>query len=394
MVSPLDGVKVVDMGWLMVAPFTARYLGELGATVVKLESRKRPDPLRGLGGSPTGYHMINAGKAGLAVDIKEARGREAVLRLIDWADVFIESFTPGVIDELGLSYDLLKRSNPGLIMLSTGILGRRGTHGLGMSGTGTTGSAYAGATNLIGWPDRKPVGPLGPWTDAVAPRFAAASILAALHRRVATGTGEYIDLAQAEAGLQYLLPGYLEAALNGDVPQRRGGIIDPLRAPCGAYRCLGEDRWILIDASDPAAWERFAAILGLEAQSRRFNLLVGRLRAREDLDALISAWTRTQNAETLTVQLQAIGVPAHVVCQDSDYASDQDLEADNFFRNVSDPILGDFVLQAPQFTMTGTPHVPRRAGPVIGDSSRRVLTEYAQLSDEEIAELEQMGALT
>ena len=106
-------------------------------------------------------------------------------------------------------------------MVSTGILGRKGTIGLGMSGTGVTGAAYAGATNLLGWPDRPPNGPYGPWTDEVAPRFLVASVLAALHRRSATGRGTYIDLAQAEAGIQFLGPAHLDYAVNGVVADIR-----------------------------------------------------------------------------------------------------------------------------------------------------------------------------
>ena len=210
MASPLEGLKQVDIGWLMVGPVSARYLAELGAETVKVESGKRRDPLRSLGPFKDGergpertvsYHMVNANKRSLAVDLKEPEGLDIVLRLVAGADIFIESFTPGAIDDMGLSYAVLAASNPGLIMVSTGILGRKGLVGLGMSGTGLTGSAYAGATNLMGWPDRPPEGPYGPWTDGIAPRFVVACTLAAVHRRRTTGRGTYIDLAQAEAGL-------------------------------------------------------------------------------------------------------------------------------------------------------------------------------------------------
>jgi len=252
MAAPLEGLLVVDLGWLMVGPVSARYLAELGAEVIKVETSKRPDPLRGLGPFRDGipglerslsYHMINANKRGLAIDLKAPLGLEVVSDLISKADVFIESFTPGQVDGMGLSFDKLRARNPRLIMVSTGILGRKGTMGLGMSGTGMTGSAYAGATNLVGWPDRPPTGPHGPWTDEVAPRFLVASILAALHRRRSTGTGTYIDLAQAEAGLQFLLPAYLDFAVNDVAPQRQWEAGSKLRAPSmRAIMSLGA-RW-------------------------------------------------------------------------------------------------------------------------------------------------------
>jgi benzylsuccinate CoA-transferase BbsF subunit len=401
--APLEGLKQVDIGWIMVGPVSARYLAELGVQTVKVETDKRRDPLRSLGpfkdGQPgpertVSYHMINANKRGLAVDVKAPEGLDIVRRLVAGADIFIESFTPGAIDEMGLGYADLAASNPGLIMVSTGILGRKGTMGLGMSGTGITGAAYAGATNLLGWPDRPPEGPHGPWTDAVAPRFVVACILAALHRRRTTGKGTYIDVAQAEAGLQFLSPAYFDYAVNGVVTQRTGTLSAPLRSPCGAYRCAGPDRWLVIDAATPEAWEALRGIVGAPLADARFDTLVGRLRNRAELDSRITDWTNSRDAAETEGRLQAANVPAHVIGNDHDLAYDPDLEASGFHRKVDDPGMGEIWIPGPQYTLTRTPHAPTRPGPRIGDASGEILMAELGFSAARVEALKAKGVLS
>jgi benzylsuccinate CoA-transferase BbsF subunit len=403
MVAALKGLKVVDIGWIMVGPVSARYLTELGCSTIKAETAKRPDPLRGLGpfrdGKPglersLSYHLTNAGKRGLAVDLKTEAGLDIVRRLVAGADIFIESFTPGAIDGMGLSYDSLSVVNPNLIMVSTGILGRKGTMGLGMSGTGMTGSAFAGATNLMGWPDQAPVGPYGPWTDAVTPRFIASAVLAALHRRERTGQGAHIDIAQAEAGLQFLAPAYFDYAVNGVAAQRIGGLFDPLRVPCGAYPCVGEDRWVVIDAAEANAWAGLRQVVGAPLADPTFDTLVGRLRAREEIDRRLAEWTAARAASEIEETLQHAGVPVHAVCDDEAMFADADLTHVGYYREVDDPVIGPTWLPGPQFTMTGTPHVPTRAGPCIGDCTEAILADELGMGAEQIARLKAGDVLT
>jgi crotonobetainyl-CoA:carnitine CoA-transferase CaiB-like acyl-CoA transferase len=163
---------------------------------------------------------------------------------------------------------------------------------------GTMGAAMSGATYQIGWPDREPAGPFGPWTDAVTPRFIVASILAALHRRSITGQGCYVDTAQAEAGIQFMMPAYYEYAANGTIPERRGIAGSQLHAPQGLYPCSGEDRWIAIDASSSTHWQAFRALIA-ELRDAKFDTIVGRLRNRDELEEAIAAWTREQEADAI-----------------------------------------------------------------------------------------------
>lgn len=371
--GPLHGIVVLDLGWLMVAPVSARMLAEMGATVIKIESPERADPLRGLGASKAAFHLMNAGKLGLSLDLQSEKGRDVLTQLIKRADILIESFTPGVIDRLGFGPDRVHDLKPAMVMVSTGILGRTGPLGKGMSGTGTTGSAYSGASGLVGMPDRHPDGPAGPWTDAVAPRFLVPAILAALDRARRTGVGEHIDLAQAEAGLQFLLPAYLDHAVNGTVSGPSGAVIDPLRCPCASYPCAGDDRWITIDASDPASYAALAGMVGGSLAGPKMSRLVARLRARSEIDAAISAWTADRDAQQLEAMLQEAGVPAHVVAQDADLSGPGDLRDAGHFVALDDVAIGRFELPLPQYSLGRTRLAPRTPGPEIGQSSALVL---------------------
>ena len=401
MPAPLDGVHVLDLSWVMVGPASGRYLADMGADVIKVESSKRIDPVRTLGPFKDGktgsersvsYHNLNAGKRCVAIDIRRHDGRELVMRLADWADVVLESFTPGVLETLHLGYSDLRQRNERIIMASTSLLGQTGPYAQGTSGVGTMGAAMSGATYQIGWPDREPAGPFGPWTDAVTPRFIVASILAALHRRSLTGHGCYIDVAQAEAGIQFMLPAYYEYAANGTIPERRGVAGSPLYAPQGLYPCSGEDRWIAIDASAPNHWDALRAAI-VELCDAKFDTIVARLRNRAELDAAIAKWTREQEADAIERRLQVAGVPAHVVSRSGDLARDVDLREAGHLNQINDPVFGEAEIEGPRFSLDRTSLPPTRRGPRIGEHTKEVLATVLGMSETEIARLSEAGVL-
>ncbi len=402
MSAPLEGLHVLDMSWVMVGPVSGRVLADFGADVIKIESRGRIDPLRTLGpfkdGKPgpersVSYHNLNAGKRSLAINLKHARGRELILRLVDWADVVLESFTPGVLESLALDYRRLRERKESIIMVSTSILGQTGPDAMGTSGVGTMGAAMSGASFMLGWPDRPPWGTFGPWTDGVAPRFIVASVLAALHRRSRTGQGCYIDVGQAEAGIQFMAPAYYEYAANGTIPERRGAAGSPLRSPEGVYPCAGEDRWVAIDASREEHWRAMRGCIGSALREAKFDTIVGRLRNREELDLVIANWTRPQDGAEVERRLQAAGVPAHLVSRGADLAADQDLRAANHLVRIEDPALGEAEIEGPRVTLLRTPTVPTRRGPLIGEHTNQILRGVCGLSESEIAELAEAGVL-
>jgi benzylsuccinate CoA-transferase BbsF subunit len=402
MTAPLDGIHVLDLSWVMVGPVSGRYLADLGADVIKVESSRRIDPVRTLGPFKDGlsgpersvsYHNLNAGKRCIALDIRKPEGRELVMRLAQWADVVLESFTPGVLDELQLGYRELSRRNPKLIMASTAILGQTGPDAKGTSGVGTMGAAMSGATYQFGWPDRPPCGPFGPWTDGVAPRFIVASILAALHRRRRTGEGCYIDVAQAEAGVQFMMPAYYEFAANGKIPERRGVAGSPLRAPEGVYRCAGDDRWVAISASDSQHWEALRNLIGGALRESRFDAVLGRIRNRDAINLAIEEWTRAKESDAVESTLQTAGVPAHIVSRGGDLARDTDLCHLGHFKKFTDAVIGEAEIEGPRCAFDRTPLAETRRGPRIGEHTKEILETICHLSKAEVAQLAEAGVL-
>ena len=191
------------------------------------------------------YQNMNAGKLNIALDLANPAGRDVVFDLIRWADVLTESFTPGVMAEWGMHYDEVRRLNPGIIMMSSCLMGQTGPLSR-FSGYGNLAAGLCGFIAVAGWPDRPPAGPFGAYTDYIAPRFALAALLAALDYRRRSGEGQYIDFSQGEAALHFLTPILLDWEINGRLAERAGNS-DLNMSPHGVYprgraRYLGGDR--------------------------------------------------------------------------------------------------------------------------------------------------------
>ena len=251
--KPLDGVNVLDFCWVAVGPMTTKYLGEYGATVVRVESIKRPGTLRrgapfkdGISGLNRSAYFAsyNANKMGITVDMRHPRARDLMLRMAKWADLVTENFTPGTMESWELGFEQLKKVNPDIVLFSTSMMGRGGPMER-QPGFGPVLSSLVGLTNLTGWPDRDPVNPYGAYTDFIVPRFAVAAILAGLDRSRRTGKGIHIDMSQLETTLHFSAPVLLDYAVNGR-EQTRMGNRDTGAAPHGVYPCAGDDRWLAL----------------------------------------------------------------------------------------------------------------------------------------------------
>ena len=204
------GLKLVEFGAGAAAPLATRYFADQGATVVKVESRMRPDFLRTLRDDGSGklddslfFACVNPNKLSAGLNMKDRRALEVAMRLVGWADVVVENFAPGVMAKWGLDYESVRERFPRLIMASTCLWGQTGPE-RAYPGFGGQGAALAGFNHLTGWPDREPLGPFGTITDSLSPRFAVVAITAALLRRARSGIGAYVDVSQVETGVYSL----------------------------------------------------------------------------------------------------------------------------------------------------------------------------------------------
>src|SRR5204863_557105 len=252
-------VHILEFGAGAAGPIATRYFSENGATVLRIESRNRPDFLRamalalsdnphGLEGAPM-YDGLNVGKRNLTLNLKHPAAVEIVRRLVvEWADAVAENFAPRAMKSFGLDYESLAAIKPDLVMMSACLNGQNRPH-KDYPGFGGQGSALGGYNALTGWPDREPIGPYGTITDSLAPRYVAAALAAGLLYRRRTGKGVYLDVAQVETAHWSLSPWLLDYELD-DVLRLRNGNRHADAAPHGAFRCADEgdvgDRWVAI----------------------------------------------------------------------------------------------------------------------------------------------------
>ena len=394
---PFAGLKVADFAWVGVGPITSKYLADHGATVVRVESENRPDVLRGAPPFKDNVPGINrsqffgdfnTSKLGLALDLTREEAIAVAKRLVAWSDVMIESFTPGAVQRMGLDYEHLREINPGLVMVSTCLMGQTGP-ARKMSGYGYHAGAMAGYYEVTGWPDRPPSGPWTAYTDTIAPRFVSCVLAAALDRRRRTGEGCYIDLAQLEAALHFLGPEILDYQVNGRSVTRIGNR-SRFAAPQGCYPCAGEDNWVAVAVDTDSQWRALAGVVGCPDD---YPTNADRLAAHA-IDGVLSAWTSGREAASVARELQAAGVPAGVVQRSSELLKDPQYLHRGFYREFEHGEMGRIPYAGHQFRISDYDNGPRGPAPQLGEHSFQVLAELLGMSDDEVGEAFASGAIT
>ena len=398
---PLAGLKVLDFMWAIAGPMSTRMLADYGATVIRVESTRRPDACRTMrpyvGGAPgpdnaSLFHGCNASKRMITLDLAKPEARDVVLDLVRWADVVCEAFTPGTMVKLGFDYASLREVNPRLIMLSTCLMGQTGPLAT-YSGYGNLAAAVTGFFEMAGWPDRDPAGPFGAYTDYIAPKFNAAAMLAALEYRRRTGEGQHIDLSQAETALHFLAPALLDVLVNGRVPTRAGNR-DDLYAPHGCYPVAGEDQWIAIAVEDDAGWRALCSQLDRPelAEDARFANQAGRVAQADALDPLIAELTADREGAELEAKLQAHGIAAHRVADSAACLADPQLQARGHFVEIGDEGQPS-VVEDTRSRLSRTPARVGRSVPTLGRDNHEVLEQVLGYDGERIAQLVIAGVL-
>lgn len=399
---PLAGLKVADFAWVMAGPAGSRYLADYGATQVKIESTTRIDTARTLNPNFDGapgpersglFANVNAGKLGLTLNLALPEGRDLALRLVRWADVVVESYTPRAMRNFGLDYESLRKEKPDLIMLSSCLGGQSGPW-CELAGFGTMGAQLAGFGELAGWPDRTPAGPFGAYTDYIAPKFTVAAIMAALDHRRRTGDGQYIDLSQSECSQQFIAPALLDFQANGRVMKRMGNA-SLVHAPHGVFPCDGTDKWVAIAVENHAQWQGLCEAIGASdwAADPRLATAKGRLAASQELEARLGGWTAQRSQDEVETTLQRCGVPAFRSATSADLLADPQLAHRGHFIQAEHAELGPVTIESSRFKLSDTPAQVRRAGPVYGQDNEFVLREILGLSEDEVVEYIAAGAV-
>ncbi|MBI4483767.1 MAG: CoA transferase [Acidobacteria bacterium] len=400
----LEGVKVVEFAAFAAGPVIGKHLADHGAVVVHVESRSRPDGFRthyppykdnryGLNRSGL-FALCNNNKLDVTLNLKKPpRALDLAHRMVRWADVVIENFTPGTIRRLGLAYEELKKINPRLIMLSTSNMGQTGPYAT-HPGFGTQLSSLAGFTHLTGYPEASPQFLYGPYVDFIAVGYGTVAILAALDYRRRTGRGQYIDTAQYDAGVQFMAPAILDYLVNRRVAQRMGNR-HPQAAPHGAFPCKGEDRWCVISVFADGEWEALCEVMGRPAWARqaKFATLEGRKQNEDELERELARWTAQFSPEEVVKKLQDKGIRSAVVNTMADLETDPQLQYRKTWRELEQAEIGNFAYEGPPFHLSKTPGGPTRPDPLLGEHNQYFYTQVLGLPEEEFEDLRREGVI-
>jgi len=378
--GPLAGVRILDFSWALVGSITTKVLGDLGADVIKVETRTRPCLSRldvqvsvsradDFDDKPWFAHL-NTSKRSLAIDLKKPESREVINPLLDWADAVMENFSPGTMDKLGLGYTQLAARRPSIVMASGSVYGQTGPLA-GEWGVDGTGGALSGRTWMTGWADRDPLVPGAvPYGDVIVPYVLAACIAAALAHRREHGAGCHIDASMYEICVQQMRRAIVSAQQG--TPPKRLGNADPGVLQQDVYPTRGEDRWVAISVFD-------------EAQRARLDALAG--------GRPLAEWTRDQDERELVDRLQAAGIAAGVLQDIEDLMEhDAPLRARGALVELPHPKLGPFGHVRTPITFSRDRQQPYRA-PGMGEHNADIIRGTAGLDAQRLAELEAAGVL-
>lgn len=378
--GPLAGIRVLDFSWALVGSFTTKALGDFGAQVVKVESSLRPclsrldvqvkASQRGNFDDKPWFAHKNTSKLGVQLNLKQPEARAIVDRLVEWADVIVENFSPGTMASLGLDYETLSKRRPDIIMVSGSVYGQTGplAKEWGVDGTG---AALSGRLALTGWPDRTPISPSAvPYGDVILPPLMAAAAVAAVHARRKSGLGRHIDASMYEACARQMAPQLIAAQLGE--PQVRDGNRDAGVFHQGVYPAAGDGRWIAISLPDEAAWTKFAGLTGVAGASA------------DERDDAIATWTASREAHQMMHELQAQGIAAGVVQDASELFADETLTQRGLLQMLDHKLLGPFQHQVTPISLSRSER-PAFSAPRLGEHSDHVCREILGMSDDEIA---------
>ncbi len=401
----LARLRVIEFTAGMAGPWIGRFMAYCGAEVIKVESVSRPSVVRmyipprnrELGIQPAlspWFTDWDGGKRFVTLDLEKPEAVELARQLVDTADVVIENNSTGVMEKLGLGYDVLAARKPDLIQLSSTGYGDSGPFAKYVT-WGPNIEALSGLSRLSGQPGSACTNTQYAYPDALSALHGLVAVMAALDHRDRTGEGQRINLAQLEASIASLGTAMMETLQGGSEPEPCGNTSDEM-APHDVYPCAGEERWCAISVEDEETWKRFCVAIEREAwiEDPRFASLDARLANRGELDREIAQWCRERSPHEAVQQLQAAGVASGVVADIEDtWERDPHLRERAFFETIPHLVKGEVVASGIPVGLSETPGCTWRAGADFGCDNDHVFGELLGLDADRIAKLREIGAI-
>ena len=404
MVYPLEGYRVLDFGTAWAGPQVGQILADLGAEVIKIESRKKMDGTRlgrpivveDIAGGDEGkwpdmqpvFHGLNRNKLGLSVDAKHPEGLNIVRQLVKISDVVSDNFSPGAMARLHLDHKSLQEIKHDIISISLTAAGESGPLKNSLLYAPSI-ISLGGLGSLIGYyGENTPMQVMSPYGDANSSIHGAFAVIVALWHREMSGEGQHIELSESECTTSLLGEAIMEYIMNGRSMGLQGNH-HPAISPHGTYPCKGKDKWISIAIKTDEEWRQFCKAIGRTdwIDDTRFTDMYGRLNNRRELDKLIRSVTINYEPYELTGILQDVKVAATPVMNIEDQYSDPHYRQRKTYVEIEHPLIGTEILPGVPFRMSKTPGDIRRPAPSIGEHNQYVLTELLHLSPDKTKEL-------
>ena len=410
--GPLKDLIVLDCSMVWAGPYCTKLLGDMGATIIKIEANRQLDSIRGPAIPPpiplshyanddpgedpwnrSGYfNKTNRNKLGMCMNILMPEGREVFMELAKIADVVIENFGGGVFERMGYGYEVIKSVNEDVVFVSMPPSGNGGPEARYV-GYGVAIEQLGGIVARTGYlNDGMPMKSGINYGDPIAGIHTAGYIMTALLHRRKTGRGQFIDLSQREAAINWTGEAVLEYQITGDDPTWIGNR-DTHMAPSGAYRCTGEDEWVALAVGSDDEWAGLCAAIERLDLRALYPTLDARFANHAAIDEAITAWTSTRAADDAMSILQGHGVAAGVSANSRRVVEDPHLTARGFYPEVDHISAGRHRLAGVAWNMDRTPGAVYAAAPALGQYNDFVLKEILGKTDEQVQALRDAGVL-
>ncbi|MFH1484429.1 MAG: CoA transferase [Chloroflexota bacterium] len=401
---PLEGYRVADFGWIWAGAALGHYLADMGAEVIRIESRKkldglrmgRPIPGRDIAKGDKGeepevqptFHCINRSKMGITMDMNDSEATPFLKRLVSLSDIVVENYNPRVMKKAGLDYESLRAIKPDIVMISLPSAGQYGPR-RDIITYGSSVAAISGLSSLVGYADKEVLG-IGQITypDPTSATFGLIAVLMAIYHRNRTGEGQHIDLAQWETTSGLLGEAIMDYTMNGRVMGTHG-TRHPTMVPHNNYPAQGEDKWVSIAVKTDEEWQDLCRAMGKPAwcKEERFADKFSRQRNVEELDKLIAAWTKDYEPYALTELLQKFGVAAMPVMNIEDQYFNPHLQERQVYIEVEHPMVGPETLYNLAWKLSDTPGGVKGPAHMLGQHNDYVFKELMGLPEEQVDDL-------
>lgn len=394
-IAPLDGVKVLDLARVLAGPLCAAMLGDLGATVTKVELPGHGDDSRNFtphkNGESTYFMLLNRGKRSITIDLKSEQGHALLVKLIEQTDVLVENFRPGVTARLGIDWETVKAINPKLVYVSIS--------GFGQSGPLSKRAAYdhivqamGGIMSVTGWADGPPTRIGDAVGDVVAGIYGSWGALAALLQRASTGVGQHVDVAMLDSVFSLQMVSLSQLLGGAPLPGRIGNS-HPISAPMDGYAAA--DGHVVIAVANDPLFARLALALGQPelVTDPRFAIDPARMTHQDDLRTVIESWTSTRSVDTVVAELEAAGVPAAPIWDIAQVAASEHAAHRGLVQSVHHPVAGMVEVVPQPVRFSGAARTTDLAAPTLGQHTDEILAGDLGLTAQEIADLHASGTV-